>query len=69
MDLYQHIAAVLREHDSWLGGEACSCGWDIGELGLESWQDHAAQEVGDILIDLAGTGQLLATIDRVARAT
>lgn len=69
MDLYQHVAAALREHDSWAGKSECSCGWSIGELGLETWEDHAAQEVGDILIDLAGTGQLLASIDRVARFT
>ena len=33
------------------------------------YRDHVAQLICDLLIDLAGTGQLLASIDRIARTT
>lgn len=54
-DLYQKLAAVLNEHlpDRYLDSI------DINKL---------AQAVGDLMIDLAGTGQLLASIDRIARS-
>ncbi len=50
-DLYQLIADVIDR--------------EIGED--SSTTEHLAREVCDLLIDLAGTGQLLASIDRIAR--
>lgn len=82
-DLYQLVAETLGGHrlevksrtdacpdypgfTTWHDG--CICGW-VGRY-LESdeqFDEHLAQAVGDLLIDLAGTGRLLASIDRIAR--
>lgn len=70
-DLYQLIAKAIGEHhtfSSYSGGVQCDgCSWRWSPQ--SSADDHVAQVIGDMLIDLAGTGQLLASIDRVARAT
>jgi hypothetical protein len=60
-DLYQQLAKVVDEHQ-YISGN-CPC----GAPGIWFWSDyreHLAQVIGDLLIDLAGTGQLLASIDR-----
>lgn len=61
-DLYKLAAGVLRNHREELNEEdVCICG------AHGDWPVHVGQAVGDMLIDLAGTGQLLAAIDRIAR--
>jgi len=69
-DLYQQIAEVVDRHEYRFGHDTntnCLC----GAPGIWFWDDyrrHLAEAVGDLLIDLAGTGQLLASIDRIAGA-
>lgn len=48
--------------------DSCVCGW-VGRYlhDDDQWSQHLAQAVTDLLIDLAGTGRLLASIDRIAR--
>jgi hypothetical protein len=66
-DITDRIADVHRQHVYEFGfATNCSC----GEPGIWFWDDyvpHIAAAVADLLIDLAGTGQLLAGIDRIAR--
>lgn len=70
-DLYGLIEALQRKHQSTCGHccydypADCQCGWQGSED--EGWSEHVSRLVGDLLIDLAGTGQLLAAIDRIAR--
>lgn len=63
-DIYQHISQTLAaELDR-------QKGIDLPDRYVE-WIDTEAlaTALGDLIIDLAGTGQLLASIDRVARPT
>ena len=68
-DLYEQLATLVDKHEYRFGHATnCLC----GEPGIWFWHDyraHLAQVIGDHLIDLAGTGQLLANIDQIARAT
>jgi hypothetical protein len=68
-DLYQLIADTIDQHhqadEYGLDTEDCRCGNDRD--GTNTWAEHAGRVIGDMLIDLAGTGQLLASIDRIAR--
>lgn len=82
LNLYDQVADVIALHKPkakadyrkrpgyciWSAG--CStCRW-VGELHDDAAFDaHLAQAVGDLLIDLAGTGRLLASIDRIARTS
>lgn len=71
-DLYQLITDIVAKHDcyDYAGALQCRCGEDfVGDDNNAEvfWAQHVAQVVGDLLIDLAGTGQLLASIDRIAR--
>lgn len=73
-DLPERIVRVLRTHDWWLAGNLgvpgladatiykCLCGWNGDDP-----RGHQADELVDLIVDLAGTGQLLASIDRIAR--
>ena len=67
VDLYQQLAKIVDEHEYIFGHDTnCPC----GAPGIWFWsdyRDHMAQLIGDLLIDLAGTGQLLASIDRIAK--
>ena len=68
-DLYQQLAQIIDEHPYFFGHDTnCMCGAP-GILVWSDYRDHLAQLIGDLLIDLAGTGQLLASIDRIARTT
>jgi hypothetical protein len=60
-DLAAIIAGLLRKrYESENYAEVCAhCSDD--------WADNVAAAVVDELIDLAGTGQLLASIDRIGR--
>ena len=84
MDLQQLVAAVLKDHKWYFVGNLgvpgmpdrhgykCSCGWETRDdegRELHDPDDHVAQRIVDELIDLAGTGRLLASIDRIDRAT
>lgn len=62
MDIYQHMSQVLAAE---LGRQK---GIDLPERYGE-WIDMDAlvRAAADLIIDLAGTGRLLASIDRVAR--
>lgn len=66
-DLYELLADVLRDHRlyeySWGTEEDCSC----DHHDSKDHATHVAQVIGDLLIDLAGHGQLLASINRIAR--
>lgn len=68
-DLRQLLAAAIDEHhqsDEWgYPVEECRCRNDRD--GTETWAQHVAFVLSDLLIDLAGTGQLLASIDRLYR--
>lgn len=68
-DLYEQISGLVDKHEYRFGHDTnCLC----GEPGILFWGDyraHLAQVLGDHLIDLAGTGRLLASIDRIARPT
>lgn len=72
-DLYQLITDVVAKHDcyDYGGGLECRCGESFtsdDENTERIWARHVGRLVGDLLIDLAGTGQLLASIDQIARA-
>ncbi|MFV8317163.1 hypothetical protein [Mycobacterium sp. 23] len=68
-DLRQLLEAAIDQHhqaDEWgYPVEDCCCGNDRD--GTETWAAHLAFVISDLLIDLAGTGQLLASIDRLYR--
>ena len=63
------IAAVIDAHkqDDIYGDrtEDCCCGNDRD--GTETWSDHLALVLTDLLIDMAGQGELLKAIDRMRR--
>ena len=65
-DLYQQLAQIIDEHEYIFGHDTnCPCGAP-GILFWSDYRDHMAQLIGDLLIDLADTGQLLASIDGLA---
>ena len=72
-DLREQIAAILTAHPLTYSGTYCECSpaHQYAECDSdEAWGKHCAhvaREVTDLLIDLAGTGQLLASIDRIDR--
>lgn len=73
-DLPARIAKVLLTHEWWLASNLgvpgmvdattykCLCGWSGDDP-----RGHQANELVDLIVDLAGTGQLLASIDRLYR--
>lgn len=70
-DLYRLVTDIVAKHDcyDYAGGLDCRCGESFfgdDNNAEEFWAAHVGQVVGDLLIDLAGTGQLLASIDRIA---
>ena len=69
VDLYQQLAKIVDEHEYIFGHDTnCPCGAP-GILIWHDYRDHMAQLICDLLIDLADTGQLLASIGRIARTT
>jgi hypothetical protein len=73
MDIYRQIFELLNKHHSTCGHccydypADCECGWEGSED--KDWAQHVGGLVGDLIIDLSGRGELLASIDRVARTT
>jgi len=69
VDLYQQLVEIIDEHAYIFGNDTnCPCG-EPGILIWPDYRDHMAQLICDLLIDLADTGQLLASIARIARTT
>lgn len=68
-DLYDQITELVGKHEYRFRHDTnCLC----GAPGIWFWSDyrqHLAQVIGDHLIDLAGTGRLLAAMDAIARTT
>jgi hypothetical protein len=68
-DLRTRIAAVLEKHAvaqyCW-GPEGCICDYKL-DISDEDHPRHQADAVIDVLIDLAGHGELLKAIDRMYR--
>ena len=61
-DITNRIANMLRKrYESEDYADVCA------HCSEDAWADNVAAAVVDELIDLAGTGQLLASIDRVGR--
>lgn len=63
MDIYQQISAVVDQHNAWdyAGGLECHCGAKFDapiNPATGQWSDHLAKQIGDLVIGLAGTGQL-----------
>lgn len=71
-DLTDRIAEVQRRHvsaqtENWETKLRCECGQGEFSSKLE-YSRHVAERITDLLIDLAGTGQLLSSIDQIGRA-
>jgi hypothetical protein len=81
-DLRQLIAMTLRGHNWYFVGNLgvpgmndrkgykCACGWETRDDNGKELKDpftHVAEAITDELLDLAGTGRLLASIDQIAR--
>lgn len=73
-DLYQVIAEAVRRHpqaDEYGHhvDECSGCGWPHCQSDYaDDYGTHLGRVIGDLLIDLAGTGELLRSIDWIARA-
>ena len=67
-NLRTRIAAALRPHCDL--GQQCACGWKwatAARFDVEQYDLHMADVVTDLLIDMAGHGELLKAIDRMYR--
>lgn len=61
--LNQRLQDVLEKHRPY--GLDCKCGQPINSDAM--WSSHAADHLTDLLIDMAGCGELLASIARMYR--
>lgn len=68
-DLRQQLAETIDQHhqsdEYGYPTEECRCQDD--KDGTNTWAEHLAHVLTDQLIDMAGTGQLLASINRIGR--
>jgi hypothetical protein len=68
-DIRRHLAIVIDQHhqaDEYGYPVECQCGYD-GD-GSETWAEHLALVLSDVIVDLAGTGELLASIATLNRS-